>query len=56
MANASLSPKQLATLLAWLDEAQRLIRAMREELIGAMADRRSAGAPKRRARPRRATR
>jgi len=40
MANASLSPKQLATMLAFLDDAQRIVAAMRGQLIGAMAERR----------------
>jgi hypothetical protein len=40
MANASLSPKQLATMLAFLDDAQRIVSAMRGQLIGAMAARR----------------
>lgn len=42
MANASLSPKQLAALLSMLDDAQRRIRAARDELINAMAARRRA--------------
>jgi hypothetical protein len=40
MANATLSPKQLAALLAQLDNAQRLMDAVREQLIQAMAARR----------------
>jgi hypothetical protein len=40
MANATLSPRQLATLLACLDDAQRLMAAMRGHIIGAMAARR----------------
>jgi hypothetical protein len=40
MANATLSPKQLATLLAFLDETQRMVLAMRAQLIDAMAARR----------------
>ena len=40
MADATLSPKQLATLLARLDEAQRAVNAMRDDLITAMAERR----------------
>lgn len=56
MAKASLSPKQLATLLTWLDEAQRLILAMRDELIDAMAARRTTGTRKRTSRARRVRR
>jgi hypothetical protein len=40
MANATLSPKQLSTLLASLDEAQRIVLSMRDQLIGVMAARR----------------
>jgi hypothetical protein len=40
MASATLSPKQLATLLTSLDDAQHRITAVRDELIRAMAARR----------------
>jgi hypothetical protein len=40
MANATLSPKQLAALLSMLDDAQRRIASVREEVILAMASRR----------------
>jgi hypothetical protein len=40
MANATLSPKQLAALLSMLDDAQRRISSIRQELIQAMAARR----------------
>jgi hypothetical protein len=40
MANATLSPRQLATLLAALEDAQRIIAAMRSQLIDVMAARR----------------
>jgi hypothetical protein len=40
MANATLSPKELAGLLAQLDDAQRVVEAMRDQLIRAMAARR----------------
>jgi hypothetical protein len=40
MANATLSPKELAGLLARLDDAQRVVEAMRDQLIRAMAARR----------------
>jgi hypothetical protein len=42
MANATLSPKELADLLARLDDAQRLMNAVRNQLITAMAARRTA--------------
>jgi hypothetical protein len=41
MANATLSPKELADLLARLDDAQRLMDAVRNQLIRAMAARRT---------------
>jgi hypothetical protein len=40
MANATLSPKELAGLLARLDDAQRMMNAVRDQLIRAMAARR----------------
>jgi len=40
MASAILSPKQLATLLTSLDDAQHRITVVRDELIRAMAARR----------------
>jgi hypothetical protein len=40
MANATLSPKQLAALLSMLDDAERRLGAIRDELIQAMAARR----------------
>jgi hypothetical protein len=40
MANATLSPKELAHLLARLDQAQRTVQAIRQQLIEAMAARR----------------
>jgi hypothetical protein len=39
MANATLSPKELAHLLARLDDAQRMMDAVRNQLIRAMAAR-----------------
>jgi hypothetical protein len=39
MANATLSPKELADLLARLDDAQRMMDAVRNQLIQAMAAR-----------------
>jgi hypothetical protein len=51
MANASLSPRQLAVLLARLDEAQRSVMDVRAQLIQAMAARRRAGEPPRVAGP-----
>lgn len=39
MANATLSPKELADLLARLDDAQRMMDAVRNQLIRAMAAR-----------------
>jgi hypothetical protein len=39
MANATLSPKELADLLARLDDAQRMMDAVRDQLIRAMAAR-----------------
>jgi len=42
MANATLSPKQLAAVLASLDDAQRNVTAVRDQLIQAMAARRRA--------------
>jgi hypothetical protein len=50
MANATLSPKELAELLARLDDAQRMMDAVRNQLIRAMAARRT---PPLIARPRR---
>jgi len=50
MANASLSPKQLAALLASLDDAQRRLAAVRDQLIQAMAARHRAPPPGRPAR------
>jgi hypothetical protein len=50
MANATLSPKQLADLLARLEDAQRMMDAVRNQLILAMAARRK---PPSNARPRR---
>ena len=50
MANATLSPKELADLLARLDDAQRMMDAVRNQLIRAMAARRK---PPSNARPRR---
>jgi hypothetical protein len=47
MADATLSPKGLADLLARLDEAQRTVEAMREQLIRAMAARRRPRTPTR---------
>jgi len=41
MANATLSPKELADLLARLDDAQRMMSAVRNQLIKAMAARRT---------------
>jgi hypothetical protein len=41
MANATLSPKELADLLARLDDAQRMMNAVRDQLIRAMAARRN---------------
>jgi hypothetical protein len=41
MANATLSPKELADLLARLDDAQRMMDAVRNQLIQAMAARRT---------------
>jgi hypothetical protein len=41
MANATLSPKELADLLARLDDAQRMMDAVRDQLIRAMAARRT---------------
>ncbi len=40
MANATLSPKELANLLARLDDAQRMMDDVRNQLIRAMAARR----------------
>jgi len=40
MANATLSPKELANLLARLDDAQKMMDAVRNQLIRAMAARR----------------
>jgi hypothetical protein len=40
MANATLSPKELANLLARLDDAQRMMNDVRSQLIRAMAARR----------------
>jgi hypothetical protein len=40
MANATLSPKELANLLARLDDAQRMMNDVRNQLIRAMAARR----------------
>jgi hypothetical protein len=40
MANATLSPKELADLLARLDDAQKMMDAVRNQLIRAMAARR----------------
>jgi len=40
MANATLSPKDLAHLLARLDDAQRMMDDVRNQLIRAMAARR----------------
>jgi tetrahydromethanopterin S-methyltransferase subunit G len=40
MPNATLSPRELAALLARLDEAQRTVEAIRAQLIQAMAARR----------------
>lgn len=40
MADVSLSPKQLAALLDKVDDALKTVRAVREELIRAMAARR----------------
>jgi hypothetical protein len=40
MANATLSPKELSDLLARLDDAQRMMNAVRDQLIRAMAARR----------------
>lgn len=45
MANATLSPRQLASLLARLDDAQRNINDMRDQLIQAMAARRRPSGP-----------
>ncbi|MBI2186213.1 MAG: hypothetical protein HYU37_03695 [Acidobacteria bacterium] len=42
MANATLSPKQLAALLSMLDDAQHRLASVRAELIQAMAARRRA--------------
>jgi hypothetical protein len=39
MANATLSPKELADLLARLEDAQRMMDAVRNQLIQAMAAR-----------------
>jgi len=50
MANATLSPKELADLLARLDDAQRMMDAVRNQLIRAMAARHK---PPSNARPRR---
>ena len=50
MANATLSPKELADLLARLDDAQRMMDAVRDQLIRAMAARHK---PPLNARPRR---
>jgi hypothetical protein len=50
MANATLSPRELADLLARLDEAQRIVEAVRAQLIQAMAARRRPP-PRRTARP-----
>jgi hypothetical protein len=50
MANATLSPKELADLLARLDDAQRMMDAVRDQLIRAMAARHK---PPSNARPRR---
>jgi hypothetical protein len=41
MADATLSPKELADLLARLDDAQRMMDAVRNQLITAMAARRT---------------
>jgi hypothetical protein len=40
MANATLSPKELANLLARLDDAQKMMDDVRNQLIRAMAARR----------------
>ena len=40
MANATLSPKELANLLARLDDAQKMMNDVRNQLIKAMAARR----------------
>jgi hypothetical protein len=40
MANATLSPKELAGLLERLDDAERMMKAVRDQLIRAMAARR----------------
>jgi len=50
MANATLSPKELADLLARLEDAQRMMDAVRNQLIRAMAARHK---PPSNARPRR---
>jgi hypothetical protein len=52
MANATLSPKELADLLARLEDAQRMMDAVRNQLIRAMAARHK---PPLTARPRRVT-
>jgi len=51
MANATLSPKELADLLARLDNAQRMMNGVRDQLIKAMAARHR---PPANGRPRRA--
>jgi hypothetical protein len=40
MADATLSPRELANLLSRLDDAQRMMDAVREQVIRAMAARR----------------
>jgi hypothetical protein len=53
MADAKLSPRQLADLLDRLDEVKQSVEAMRQHLILAMAERRRPAA-KRASRPKRA--